>query len=128
MDFHLCLCSAQHQTFYTIKQNSARGHLPFTQAFVLHLHASHFALIVLQDAYIPKDPATAKQAHRGFGFVTFANADDVDKVLSCAHTISNHEIAVQCAIPKVTWSPLQSLCMKAAHEGTGLPHHMVDAC
>ena len=56
----------------------------------------------VQDAYIPKDPATAKQAHRGFGFVTFANADDVDKVLSCAHTISNHEIAVQCAIPKVS--------------------------
>ena len=55
----------------------------------------------MQDAYIPKDPATAKQAHRGFGFVTFANADDVDKVLSCAHSISDQEIAVQCAIPKV---------------------------
>ncbi len=57
-----------------------------------------------QDAYIPKDPATAKQAHRGFGFVTFANADDVDKVLSCAHSIGDQEIAVQCAIPKVSFS------------------------
>ena len=55
----------------------------------------------LQDAYIPKDPATAKQAHRGFGFVTFASADDVDKVMSCAHSINNQELAVQCAIPKV---------------------------
>lgn len=56
---------------------------------------------VLQDAYIPKDPATGKQAHRGFGFVTFASADDVDKVMSCAHSIHNQELAVQCAIPKV---------------------------
>ena len=55
----------------------------------------------MQDAYIPKDASNGKQGHRGFGFVTFANADDVDKVLQCAHTIRQTDLAVQCAVPKV---------------------------
>ena len=58
----------------------------------------------LQDAYVPKDPNTGKQAHRGFGFVTFASAEDVDKVMACAHTLHGQELAVQCAIPKVLFS------------------------
>ena len=58
----------------------------------------------MQDAYIPKDAANGKQGHRGFGFVTFANADDVDKVLQCAHTIKGTDVAVQCAVPKVITS------------------------
>lgn len=81
------------------------------------------AMVFLQDAYIPKDPATGKQAHRGFGFVTFASAEDVDKVMSCAHTIHNQELAVQCAIPKVDtfqqrtpklWSSMVSLACALA--------------
>ena len=67
---------------------------------------------MVQDAYIPKDPATGKQGHRGFGFVTFANADDVDKVMACAHSLHNQELAVQCAIPKVPFPcpcPLNTL-------------------
>lgn len=55
----------------------------------------------MQDAYIPKDATNGKQGHRGFGFVTFSSADDVDKVLQCAHTIRDVDVAVQCAVPKV---------------------------
>jgi len=37
----------------------------------------------LQDTYMPKDHS--KQAYRGIGFVTFANADSVERVMACKH-------------------------------------------
>ncbi len=38
----------------------------------------------VQDAYMPKD--YAKQGYRGIGFVTFASADSVEKVMATKHT------------------------------------------
>lgn len=50
------------------------------------------------DAYRPKD-LTTKQ-HRGYGFVTYENAESVDKVMSESHELAGSTIAVDRATPK----------------------------
>eukprot|EP01018_Ginkgo_biloba_P030513 Gb_27963 [translate_table: standard] len=50
------------------------------------------------DAYMPKDQATKQ--HRGIGFVTYENADSVDKLMSENHELGGSTIAVDRATPK----------------------------
>lgn len=52
----------------------------------------------LQDAYMPKDHA--KQGYRGIGFVTFALADAVERVMACKHWMNGQEVAIDRATPK----------------------------
>ncbi|GAB4820792.1 hypothetical protein N2152v2_007838 [Parachlorella kessleri] len=52
----------------------------------------------VQDAYMPKDPS--KQGHRGIGFVTYATASAVERVMSQTHTLNGNEIAIDRATPK----------------------------
>lgn len=54
----------------------------------------------VQDAYMPKDPS--KQGHRGIGFVTYAAADSVERVMAGAHVLNGNEIAIDRATPKST--------------------------
>lgn len=50
------------------------------------------------DAYMPKDQTTKQ--HRGIGFVTYENAESVDKVMSESHELAGSTIAVDRATPK----------------------------
>lgn len=50
------------------------------------------------DAYLPKDQTTKQ--HRGIGFVTYENAESVDKVMSESHELAGSTIAVDRANPK----------------------------
>lgn len=52
----------------------------------------------VQDAYMPKDPS--KQGHRGIGFVTYASADSVERVMARTHVLNGNEIAIDRATPK----------------------------
>ncbi|GAX77680.1 hypothetical protein CEUSTIGMA_g5123.t1 [Chlamydomonas eustigma] len=52
----------------------------------------------LQDAYMPRDHS--KQGYRGIGFVTYASADSVEKVVAVKHWLNGHEIAIDRATPK----------------------------
>ena len=52
----------------------------------------------IQDAYMPKDPS--KQGHRGIGFVTYANTDAVERVMSRTHVLNGNEVAIDRATPK----------------------------
>lgn len=51
------------------------------------------------DAYMPKDQTTKQ--HRGIGFVTYENAESVDKVMSESHELAGSTIAVDRATPKI---------------------------
>ncbi|ESQ29573.1 hypothetical protein EUTSA_v10024023mg [Eutrema salsugineum] len=53
---------------------------------------------VVLGAIVAKDKVTGQP--RGFGFVRFANADDVDKALSDSHLILGQAVDVKKAIPK----------------------------
>uniref|UniRef100_A0A0D6R9L5 RRM domain-containing protein n=1 Tax=Araucaria cunninghamii TaxID=56994 RepID=A0A0D6R9L5_ARACU len=54
------------------------------------------------DAYMPKDQITKN--HRGIGFVTYENAESVDKIMSENHELGGSTIAVDRATPKEdTW-------------------------
>lgn len=68
----------------------------------------------VQDAYMPKD--YAKQGYRGIGFVTFASADSVEKVVASKHTLNGHEVAIDRATPKEDTALRSSL---ARLNGTG---------
>ena len=59
-----------------------------------------------QDAYMPKD--ASKQSHRGIGFVTFANSDSVEAVMSTPHSLNGQELAIDRATPK------DKVCLPAA--------------
>ncbi|XP_076933597.1 uncharacterized protein LOC143599562 isoform X2 [Bidens hawaiensis] len=50
------------------------------------------------DLYMPKDPST--KGHRGIGFITFANADSVDELMSETHELGGSEVVVDRATPK----------------------------
>ncbi|KAI7746916.1 hypothetical protein M8C21_020645 [Ambrosia artemisiifolia] len=50
------------------------------------------------DLYMPKDPST--KGHRGIGFITFANADSVDDLMSETHELGGSEVVVDRATPK----------------------------
>lgn len=52
----------------------------------------------VQDAYMPKDPS--KQGHRGIGFVTYASAESVERVMANTHVLNGNEIAIDRATPK----------------------------
>lgn len=52
----------------------------------------------VQDAYMPKDPS--KQAHRGIGFVTYASAEAVERVMASSHILNGNEVAIDRATPK----------------------------
>ena len=54
--------------------------------------------VTSQDAYMPKD--ASKQSHRGIGFVTFANSDSVEAVMSTPHSLNGQELAIDRATPK----------------------------
>lgn len=47
---------------------------------------------------MPKD--ASKQSHRGIGFVTFANSDSVEAVMSTPHSLNGQELAIDRATPK----------------------------
>ncbi|KAL4442951.1 hypothetical protein ABPG77_008442 [Micractinium sp. CCAP 211/92] len=53
---------------------------------------------VCQDCYMPKEPS--KQGHRGIGFVTYANPESVELVMSQTHILNGNEIAIDRATPK----------------------------
>ena len=55
-------------------------------------------ILTSQDAYMPKD--ASKQSHRGIGFVTFANSDSVEAVMSTPHSLNGQELAIDRATPK----------------------------
>ncbi|MFS8033307.1 putative RNA recognition motif domain, nucleotide-binding alpha-beta plait domain superfamily [Helianthus anomalus] len=50
------------------------------------------------DLYMPKDPST--KGHRGIGFITFANADSVDDLMSETHELGGSDVVVDRATPK----------------------------
>lgn len=52
----------------------------------------------VQDAYMPKDPS--KQGHRGIGFVTYASAESVERVMAGTHVLNGNEVALDRATPK----------------------------
>ncbi|RMZ52765.1 hypothetical protein APUTEX25_000884, partial [Auxenochlorella protothecoides] len=52
----------------------------------------------VQDAYMPKDPS--KAGHRGIGFVTYAGAEAVDRVMARSHVLGGNEVAIDRATPK----------------------------
>eukprot|EP00249_Psilotum_nudum_P021096 c27969_g2_i2 orf=190-1506(+) len=60
---------------------------------------SYFAKYgAITDAYMPKDQGS--RAHRGIGFVTFENADSVDKLMNETHELGGSIVAVDRATPK----------------------------
>lgn len=61
----------------------------------LRIYFGRFGHIV--DAYIPKDPK--KSGHRGFGFVTFADAIVAERVSRRSHEICGQKIAIDSATP-----------------------------
>lgn len=52
----------------------------------------------ITDLYMPKDPST--KAHRGIGFITFANAESVDDLMTETHELGGSTIVVDRATPK----------------------------
>ncbi|XP_049357486.1 heterogeneous nuclear ribonucleoprotein 1 isoform X2 [Solanum verrucosum] len=52
----------------------------------------------ITDLYMPKDPST--KGHRGIGFITFANAESVDDLMSDTHELGGSTIVVDRATPK----------------------------
>eukprot|EP01025_Chloroclados_australasicus_P065315 TRINITY_DN8908_c1_g1_i1.p1 TRINITY_DN8908_c1_g1~~TRINITY_DN8908_c1_g1_i1.p1 ORF type:complete len:512 (-),score=41.64 TRINITY_DN8908_c1_g1_i1:3201-4736(-) len=52
----------------------------------------------VQDAYMPRDHT--KQGYRGIGFVTYDDAESVDRVIKLKHVIKGVEVAVDLAIIK----------------------------
>lgn len=52
----------------------------------------------VQDAYMPRDHT--KQGYRGIGFVTYDDAETVDRVIKQKHVVHGVEIAVDRAIIK----------------------------
>ncbi|KAI3813357.1 hypothetical protein L1987_18078 [Smallanthus sonchifolius] len=52
----------------------------------------------IMDLYMPKDPST--KGHRGIGFITFANADSVDDLMSETHELGGSDVVVDRATPK----------------------------
>ncbi|MEW5300140.1 MAG: hypothetical protein WDW36_003093 [Sanguina aurantia] len=61
----------------------------------------------LQDAYMPRDHS--KQGFRGIGFVTYASADSVEKVMAVKHWMNGHEVAIDRATPKDEPSALRTM-------------------
>ncbi|XP_076108073.1 RNA-binding protein Musashi homolog 2-like isoform X6 [Mytilus galloprovincialis] len=61
---------------------------------------SHFGVYgEIKEAMVMKDPTTKRS--RGFGFVTFQNPDDVDKVLkACPHELDNKVVDPKVAFPR----------------------------
>ncbi|KAK1438999.1 hypothetical protein QVD17_04814 [Tagetes erecta] len=60
---------------------------------------SHFEKFgEIMDLYMPKDPST--KGHRGIGFITFANSDSVDDLMSETHELGGSEVVVDRATPK----------------------------
>lgn len=53
---------------------------------------------VVVDAYMPKDAGS--RTHRGIGFVTFENAESVDKIMNETHELGGSSVAVDRATPK----------------------------
>lgn len=52
----------------------------------------------ITDAYMPKEQGS--RAHRGIGFVTYENAESVDKLIAETHELGGSTIAVDRATPK----------------------------
>ncbi|KAK2657479.1 hypothetical protein Ddye_010531 [Dipteronia dyeriana] len=52
----------------------------------------------ITDLYMPKDQGS--KAHRGIGFITFANADSVETLMGDTHELGGSTIAVDRATPK----------------------------
>jgi RNA recognition motif-containing protein len=52
----------------------------------------------IQDAYMPKH--SSKQGHRGIGFVTYASAASVERIMSSVHLLDGKEVAIDRATPK----------------------------
>ncbi|KAI5064850.1 hypothetical protein GOP47_0019545 [Adiantum capillus-veneris] len=50
------------------------------------------------DAYMPKDAGS--RSHRGIGFVTFDNAESVDRIMNETHELGGSLVAVDRATPK----------------------------
>ncbi|XP_076946526.1 uncharacterized protein LOC143618081 [Bidens hawaiensis] len=73
----------------------ARIPLSVTEA-VFRSHFEKYGEIL--DLYMPKDPST--KGHRGIGFITFANADSVDELMSESHELGGSEVVVDRATPK----------------------------
>ncbi|KAK9053241.1 hypothetical protein SSX86_029873 [Deinandra increscens subsp. villosa] len=60
---------------------------------------SHFEKFgEILDLYMPKDPST--KGHRGIGFITFANSDSVDDLMSETHELGGSDVVVDRATPK----------------------------
>ncbi len=56
---------------------------------------------------MPRDHS--KQGYRGIGFVTYASADSVEKIMAVKHWLNGHEIAIDRATPKEEPSALKSM-------------------
>ncbi len=69
---------------------------------------------------MPKD--ATKQSHRGIGFVTFANADSVEAVMSSPHSMNGQELAIDRATPKDKVRPMLGLCIHLCS-----PHRIVNS-
>lgn len=67
------------------------------------------------DAYMPKDAGS--RTHRGIGFVTFDNAESVDKIMNETHELGGSLIAVDRATPKE--ETLKSWGAKPHHDQSG---------
>lgn len=52
----------------------------------------------IKDAYMPKD--SSKMGHRGIGFITYAHASSVERVMMCKHALGGNELAIDRANPK----------------------------
>ncbi|KAI8535132.1 uncharacterized protein LOC131303700 [Rhododendron vialii] len=52
----------------------------------------------MTDLYMPKDPST--KGHRGIGFITFASAESVDKLMDETHELGGSTVVVDRATPK----------------------------
>ena len=64
----------------------------------LEFRAYFEAFGVIKDAYMPKD--SNKLGHRGIGFVTYAHASSVERVMMCKHSLGGNELAIDRANPK----------------------------
>eukprot|EP00250_Pteridium_aquilinum_P033976 c6787_g1_i1 orf=290-2326(+) len=67
------------------------------------------------DAYMPKDAGS--RTHRGIGFVTFDNAESVDKIMNETHELGGSLVAVDRATPKE--ETLKSWGAKPHHDQSG---------
>ncbi|CAN4079667.1 unnamed protein product [Withania somnifera] len=61
----------------------------------------------ITDMYMPKDPST--KGHRGIGFITFANAESVDDLMSDTHELGGSTIVVDRATPKEDFRPVSRM-------------------